>query len=483
MTNSNASENFNPYISNRFLSWCILLVIAFSYGVLAFQADLRISISILTGMSAVIMAFLSIALYLGEARGIGWSPRVIIIAAIAFRLMFLFRSPELSDDIYRYLWDGLAILHGNNPYAFAPSDAKHLAAESSVLLSHVNHPHLVTIYPPAAQIIFSVGAFLGGISGIKAVLVALDIAVCAIVLRILSRMEMPPSRVVLYAWHPLPILEIASSGHIDGAGIFFLMLAFMLLILRKAISESLSSSNGAVHAVAGAVFSFAVLVKLFPLVFLPAFIFLSGRKGTRPFIFGAVISGIALVAPFLPGLFNMFTTLDIYVRNWEFAGFLFQSLHAIFPSGFIARQVLAVSFFLITAALYALLLRRRENPTGDACTPSFISAAFKAAYGIALAFLLLTPTLHPWYALYLACFLPFFPEAAGLVMTWAVLLSYRVLIDFTLLGIWEEKDFVPAIIWMATIAALILSWLAGRYKQHVPAIALDKGGGLVKHRH
>ncbi|MDO8261686.1 MAG: glycosyltransferase 87 family protein [Gallionella sp.] len=465
MTNSTANKSFNPNIPKQFFSWGIPLIIASFYCILAFQVDLRLSIATLAGASALIMVFLSIALYLGETRDIGWSPRTIIIVAVAFRFMFLFRSPELSDDIYRYLWDGLTILHGNNPYASAPSDAKPPAAE---LLSHVNHPNLITIYPPAAQIIFAIGAFLGGILGIKAVLVAADIAVCAIILRILSRMNMPPSRAVLYAWHPLPILEIAGSGHIDGAGILFLMLAFMLLIPRKNDPVFSPSSKVPAPAVAGVVFSFAVLVKLFPMVFFPAFIFLAGRKGRGPFILGTVIGGAALSIPFLPGLYNMFTTLDIYVRNWEFAGFLFQSLHEIFPSGSTARQILAVSFLLIAATLYVSLFRKREYPAADVYTPSIFPAAFKTAYCIALAFLLLTPTLHPWYALYLTCLLPFVPGTAGLVMTWAVLLSYRVLINFTLLGTWEEKDAIPAIIWAATIGALVLSWLARRWKLNMP---------------
>lgn len=464
MINSNANENFNRYLSSQFLPWGILLIIASSYCILASQADLRLSIATLVGASALIMVFLCIALYLAEARGMCWSPRTIIIVAVAFRLMFLLRPPELSDDVYRYLWDGLTVLRGNNPYAFAPLDAKPLAAESVALLSHVNHPHLMTIYPPAAQIFFAIGAFLGGILGIKAVLVATDIAVCAVILRILSRMKMPPSRAVLYAWHPLPILEIASSGHIDGAGIFLLMLAFMLLLPASDDPNFQAPNNWVAPAAAGFVFSIAILVKLFPLVFFPALLFLAGRKGRGPFMIGIVSGTAALSIPFLPSLCNMFITLDIYVRNWEFAGFVFQSLHEIFPSGSTARQILAVLFLLITATLYMSLFRKRENPAEELYTPSLFPGAFKTTYCVALAFLLLTPTLHPWYALYLACLLPFVSGTAGLVMTWAVLLSYRVLINFTLLGTWEDKDAIPAIIWVTTIGAPILSWLARKWQ-------------------
>lgn len=462
--NSSTNASFNRYVSRRFFFWGIPLAIAFSYSILAFQADLRLSISMLVGVSALIMALLSLALYFGDTRGMCWSPRVIIMTAVAFRLLFLLRPPELSDDIYRYLWDGLSILRGNNPYEFAPSDVKLFDAESAVLLSHVNHPHLITIYPPTAQIFFAMGAFLGGIPGIKAVLVAADIAVCAVIMHILSRLKMPPTRALLYAWHPLPVLEIAGSGHIDGAGIFFLMMALMLLMRRQNTQDLQFFRNGLVPAVAGVAFSLAALVKLFPLVFFPALLFLAGRKGRWWFVLGAVIGATALSILFFPGICNMFVTLDTYMRNWEFAGFAFQSLHEMFPSGHTARQILAISFFVITATLYALLFHKNENPVeGDYATRLF-PMAFKTVYCIVLAFLLLTPTLHPWYALYLACLLPFVPGTAGLVMTWAVLLSYRVLINFTLLGVWEETDAIPAMIWAATVGATILGWLARKWK-------------------
>lgn len=464
MTISNANDIFNRYVSKKLFFWGIPLIVAFSYGILALQADLRLSIATLVGASALIMVLLGVALYLGETTGIGWSPRTIILTAIAFRLMFLFRMPELSDDIYRYLWDGLTILHGNNPYAFAPSAAK-ISAPFVELLGHVNHPQLITIYPPAAQILFAAGALMGGIFGVKALLLVVDVAACAVILRILSRMKMPASRAVLYAWHPLPILEIAGSGHIDGAGMFFLMLAFMLL--PPSDVANLQTQHKWLAPAAGLAFAVAVLVKLFPLVLFPAFLFLAGSKGRWPFALGAIFGTAALSIPFLPGLFNMLATLDIYLRNWEFAGFAFQSLHGVFPSGSTARQILAAVFLLIASASYVSLFRKNVL-SKDSSISSLLSAVFKTAYCITLAFLLLTPTLHPWYALYLVCLLPFVSGIAGLVMSWGVLLSYRVLINFTLLGTWEENDAIPAVILGATVGALALSWLARRWKLNLP---------------
>ncbi len=86
-----------------------------------------------------------------------------------------------------------------------------------------------------------------------------------------------------------------------------------------------------------------------------------------------------------------------------------------------------------------------------------LSASFiKTIYGIALLYLLLTPTLHPWYALYLVCLFPFFAEPGGIILSWSVFLSYYVLINYTLLGQWIENDTVPAAIWLASVAGSLL---------------------------
>ena len=85
---------------------------------------------------------------------------------------------------------------------------------------------------------------------------------------------------------------------------------------------------------------------------------------------------------------------------------------------------------------------------------------------IAFAFLILTPTLHPWYALYLAAFLPFAGGPAGLVFSWSVFLSYRVVMAYGLTGQWIENSSVPLWVVIAPAAAagvsIILKFLHGK---------------------
>jgi hypothetical protein len=234
----------------------------------------------------------------------------------------------------------------------------------------------------------------------------------------------------------------------------------MFLLPRNAAQAPASSNGGPYPLAAGVAFSCAILVKLFPAVFFPVLFLLAGKKGRLPFIIGAVAAALALCLPFLPSLCNMLVTLDIYARNWQFAGFAYQSLDKIFSSGATARLILAAAFLSITVYLYKPLYRKSGNPDDGRLAPPAFQMALKAAYGVALAFLLLTPTLHPWYALYLAALLPFAPGAGGLAITWAVFLSYRVLIPFTILGAWEETDAIPAMIALAAVGPPVLTWLA-----------------------
>ena len=98
------------------------LILATSCGLLALQPELRLAVPMLIGVTALMAALLAFALYWGEREKVLWSPVVILAVALALRLMFLFAPPQLSDDIYRYMWDGSNLLRGVNPYAAAPAE-------------------------------------------------------------------------------------------------------------------------------------------------------------------------------------------------------------------------------------------------------------------------------------------------------------------------------------------------------------------------
>jgi len=310
--------------------------------------------------------------------------------------------------------------------------------------------------------VFAAGSFLGGILGMKFLLVAMDVGVCLIMVRLLSLQKLPPTNAVIYAWHPLPVLEIAFSGHVDAAAVFFMMLAVLLLVARRNDGAAPYVKNGLSAPLAGVFFSFAFMVKLFPLVLFPAYLRLADAKRKRSFAAAAVAGVVALSFPFLPDLYKMFATLNVYIANWEFAGFAFGIIRGLASSGHVARLALAAVFLVVVAISNAALFSDKADFAKDRPPAPPFQPALKSMYVVTLAFLLLTPVLHPWYALYLACLLPFCPGAAGLALTWGVLLSYRVLVPFALTGKWAETDRIPGLVWGAAIAAIIVAELVKR---------------------
>ena len=419
-------------------------------ALLATRTELRLAVPLLVGVTAAFATLLAGILYLGERGKVAWSPAVILTVALLLRLMFLFSPPHLSDDIYRYLWDGSTTLGGSNPYAAAPATVTPPPGLATTH-SHINHPKYVTIYPPAAQVVFAGGAALGGtITGLKALLVLLDLGLCVLLIVLLKRLEMPVWRAVLYAWNPLPVVEIAGSGHVDGAGLTMLMGALCLLVPRRR-----NGVRGWPFLLSGALLAAAGLVKLFPFVLAPL-LFLLVPKGRRSwFVAGFAASLTALIVPFLPHFTNMFTSLDVYARNWEFAGFAFTILRSLTGSGTVARLILSAAFLFSVAAILLRFIRS-SNCSASPATHAF--QTLNAGYATAMALLLLTPTLQPWYALCLAAFLPFSTGPAGLTLCWAVFLTYQVQIPYFILGQWSENPLVTAAVFLAPVTA----WLLGK---------------------
>lgn len=443
----------NKDFAKKVVSCVIPVSMVFSCGLLAAQAELRLVVPLLVGITAFMVMTLAVVLYRGERGAVFWSPFVILGVALLLRLMFLFAPPQLSDDVYRYLWDGRQLLRGNNPYAAAPA-AVQPPPDLATVHSRINHPGYVTLYPPAAQLVFAGGAAAGsGITGLKAFLMLLDMGLCVLLMVVLGRLGMPFWRAVLYAWNPLPVLEIAGSGHVDGAGLTLLMGAFCLLVMERN-STPASPPRQWPFLLSGALLACACLVKLFPLVLVPVLFLLVPASRRIHLTAGYLAAMAALLLPFLPHLANMVATLDIYARNWEFAGFVFTTFRKITGSGGIARLLVYGSFLIAAAWIFLRLAQRlrRERPPATAGR-----MAMDACYSLAMAMLLSTPTLQPWYALSLAVFLPFCAGPSGIVLCWVVFLTYRVQIPYFILGQWIEYPQVTAAVFLAPLTAYILS--------------------------
>ncbi|HOI17651.1 MAG TPA: glycosyltransferase 87 family protein [Geobacteraceae bacterium] len=446
--------------ADKVTPFVFLLVIVSSCLMLAVQPELRLVVPLIIGVTAIMVITLTLALYRGERGEVSWSPSVILGVALFLRLMFLFSPPQLSDDVYRYLWDGRQVLGGESPYAAAPA-AVQPQPELAEVHSRINHPDYVTLYPPAAQLVFAGGAAMGcGITGLKAFLVLFDLGLCALLMVALGRLGMPRWRAVLYAWNPLPVLEIAGSGHVDGAGLTMLMGVFCLLLTERNSAPSAPPRKWP-FILAGALLACSALVKLFPLVLAPVPFLLAPSRRRIHFVAAFLGTLALLLVPFLPHLYNMAATLDIYARKWEFAGFAFTTLRKMTGSGELARMLVSGGFLAAAAWIFLRLAHRLKEHLSVAARGRL---AMEACYSLAMAMLLLTPTLQPWYALSLAVFLPFCAGPAGIVLCWAVFLTYRVQIPYFTLGQWIENPLVTAAVFLAPVTTWLFSGLLREYR-------------------
>ena len=152
---------------------------------------------------------------------------------VVFRLCGLVGGPFFEDDFYRYLWDGYRFAATGTPYGAAPEaffvDPGVPAAFQSVL-NGINYPELPTIYAPVTQFIFLLGYWLqpGSVTVLQAILIAFDLATVGLLLRLA-----PARNVMLYAWCPLVVKEIAFTAHPDGAGACLLLAAIVLARDRR----------------------------------------------------------------------------------------------------------------------------------------------------------------------------------------------------------------------------------------------------------
>ena len=183
---------------------------------------------------------------------------VILATAGAMRLLFLAPEP-LSTDIYRYIWDGRVQAAGINPYRYVPADPALGFLRDEAIYPHINRADFApTIYPPTAQLLFAAVTRLSqSVAAMKIAMLALEAVAIASIVLLLRHRGLPLTRVLFYAWHPLPVLEFAGSGHVDAAAIAFMLLACLTAQMRR-------------PGLTGLALALATLVKFFPLAIAPA---------------------------------------------------------------------------------------------------------------------------------------------------------------------------------------------------------------------
>jgi len=367
----------------------------------------------------------------------------ILVISLIIRLFFVFTTPSLSNDIYRYALDGINTISFFNPYRFSPVQQEIINPELSWLYKLIDHREFITIYPPAAQYIFALGALINkNIYGIKIIFLILDMLACFCLIKLLIFARIPIINSIIYCWHPLSALEISYSGHMDIISIAFL--AFSLYLI---VCENIHKTKNIL--VSGIFFSLSVLNKIFPVVFAPFLFFLIDNKYKKYFISSFAVFSLILIIPFCPDLLNILKTLDFYAKNWEFSNFLFKMSREFINSGIITRIILISLFLLFYVFLFIKFIKEKNIERKK-------HNVFTLLFYIGFIFFMFSPTQHPWYLLYMLYFLPFTLNIMGIILSYSVFLSYIVLYNYITERLWIENQLVITVTWFSPIISLVL---------------------------
>jgi len=344
-------------------------------------------------------------------------------AALVFRLILLPTVPSLSTDLYRYVWDGRLAAAGVSPYRYPPNAPEVAGFRDETVYPRLNHAEWHTIYPPGAQLLFAGMARLAPESplALKGLVVFFDVATIGLLVGWLRSLGRPAVWVLLYAWHPLVVVELAGSGHLDAVA------------LATSVA-ALWAATRAREGWAGALVGAGTLVKLYPILLLPA---VWRRRPARALVACAAVVA-AGYASYVQEGGAVLGSLARYVGEEEFNGSLRTVLDLLLgPLGPAGRQAARLLPLVgLGAAALAIGVGAREVP------------AWRRAFWLVGGYLVATPNLFPWYTLWIVPILAVAPAWPWLYLTGAVSLTYLVFAE----PVWR----IPAWVTIAEFGPLVL---------------------------
>jgi alpha-1,6-mannosyltransferase len=400
----------------------------------------RESFPLLLCWQILLYSFFCIAYILKEHISI----RHIFIAAILLRLASAFLTPTLSDDVYRFIWDGQLIVQHQNPLLTTPNmwlqqAGKNVANYSyfEKLHSLINHPQFYTCYPPLMQGVFYIGAAIGGtdinvsIAIIKLMIAFIDCIGIFFLYKLLLHFSLNLKLIILYAINPLVIVEGSGNAHFEVVQVALMVIACYYLVTKKWLWAVLF-------------WALAIVTKLIPLLLLPLFLkHLGFKKGVLFSVATLLLASITFL-PFLSGtsIKGFASSLNLYFQNFEFNASIYYIAREI---GWAVKGYNYISFigpFLMGIFLLLYFIIFIINRKID-----FIKFCNLVVIVFSLYYVFAT-TVHPWYMINLLSF--------------AIIANKRY-----------------ALVWMATAFLSYMAYSNNAFKENFYLIGLEYGIVLI----
>ena len=363
--------------------------------------------------------------------------------AMLLRFSLLWAVPELSDDFFRFIWDGRLLTNGMSPFTALPSKlmedpAFHQLSINQQLFQGMNSPDYFTVYPPLSQWVFFLAAWIfpdniqGNIVVMRVIIILCEAGSIWLLLKLLQQYHLDANKVLIYAWNPLVIVELTGNLHFEAIMIFLVLLAIYLLRIGswKWSAVSLAAAVG---------------VKLIPLIFLPLLVFRMAWK--RLLGYWAVAGAIVVLLFFTiwsPELVNgMTSSLSLYFQNFEFNASIYYMIREV---GFAVKgyNIIGSAGKIMGLTTMVIIL------IFSWYSPKWMSWP-KAMIWALTIYLLMSTTVHPWYVTPLVALAVFSDYKFPIAWSVLVIISY---LGYTKTG-YQENLTLVAVEYLLVLGVLI----------------------------
>ena len=331
--------------------------------------------------------------YMFIARSAAFPMWVFILIGIMVRIGLFGRLPSLSDDFYRFIWDGRLLVNGVNPYDIQPEKVLELKLKGMgfEFYKNLNSPEYFTVYPPLNQFLFWISALLGmegrvlaSVNFLRIIILLSELGSIRLMYKIFNCNDQASRAITLYFLNPLVILEFCGNIHFEGIVLFFLLLAVYLFMKDSKWQ--------------GIALGLAAAVKLVPLLFLPPFILLQWFRKGAWVSFCTLSTVTATFVPFLitkgVGAAGMLSSLKLYYQSFEFNSSIYFLLKEIGIWAFGWNMISIIGpclAFVVLLLIPSLAIYGRKNN---------MSLTTLLLFSLSI-FLFMSTTVHPWYILIL----------------------------------------------------------------------------------
>ncbi|MEM0939742.1 MAG: hypothetical protein AAGI25_08115 [Bacteroidota bacterium] len=386
-------------------------------------------------LMAFVSSFICYLFLLQEQK----SDRLLFVFGLLARLVLFFSLPSLSDDVYRFIWDGLLLKNGIHPFSALPESylAQEIPGLDKELFKKLNSPNYFTIYPPFNQAIFWLSvnlstSWLASVNIMRSILSAADIGSFLLLRKTLEHYKKDRHLAFWYFLNPLVVVELTGNLHFEGLVVFFLLIGALAFEKQR---NWLSVSG----------FGLAIGTKLLPLIYLPS-LFFYGLEMKRWWIaLASAILGAITILPMLNEtlITGMASSLELYFRKFEFnaslyfiareIGFLIYGYNNIAKIG----PLLSVLSLLSILGVSAVASVKKWN-------------LFKSFLFILTIYLFFATIIHPWYIIPLIAF--------GILSRYRFPILWSFLIFLTYLGYTTHGFELP--LWIVFLEYLSVSTFA-----------------------